>query len=507
MFLSKLSKLIFRRSVIIGTGIFLQFLLLVFSIWKMASQFIYIYIFLVIFSLVAVLYVVGNRTNPAYKLGWAILILSFPILGGVFYLLFGTSNISWGIKKNLMKQNNFSYEDSFTEENQEEIKKLDENIYRQLSYLVKSGFPVYKCSEAQYFPLGEDKFRVLLEELKKSERYIFMEYFIISKGKMWDSVLGILKEKVREGVEVRIIYDDCGCTQIPFDYDEQLRKMGIKCRVFNPLRPSLSITMNNRDHRKIVVIDGKVGFTGGINIADEYINEINLHGHWKDCAVMIKGQAVKTFVQLFLQMWNLIKPEDEKVCDYYGDYEITDNYDGYVVPYGVEPYNKSIGEDIYLNMINKAKNEILIYTPYLIITNELTQALILSAGSGVDITIVTPGTADKWYVHTQTRSNYLQLIEAGVKIYEYTPGFIHGKVVICDGEFASVGTINFDYRSLYLHFECGTLFYRVGIISDMKRDFSETVEKSHLISKEECENIPFRTRIVRAVLRIFSPLM
>lgn len=507
MFFSWLSKFIFKRSVIIGTGIFLQLLLLVLFLWKMASQFVYIYAILVVFSLAAVVYVVGDRTNPAYKLGWAILILVFPVLGGVFYLLFGTSKISWSMKKSLTMQKILTHGENFCKENLLELKELDENIYRQMNYVESCGFPVYKNGGISYFPSGEQKFEALKKELLNAKKYIFMEYFIISEGKMWEEILEILKKKASEGLDVRVIYDDCGSTDLPMSYDEQLKKAGIKCRIFNPLKPSLSITMNNRDHRKIVVIDGITGFTGGINLGDEYINEKVLHGHWKDCAVMVKGQAVKTFVHLFFEMWNLIKPEDEEVADFYGSYEIPSSPDGYVQPYGVEPYNEALGENIYLNMINKAKHEVMIYTPYLIITGELVTALTLSARSGVKVSVITPAVADKWYVHTLTRSYYLQLIQAGVDIYEYTPGFIHGKVVICDGEFASVGTINFDFRSLYLHFECGILIYNSRIINEIRDDFLKTVDKSCLITAEDCKAVPFHTRVLRSILRLFAPLM
>lgn len=507
MFLAKLSKLLFKRVVIIGAGIFLQLLLLVFLIWKMASQFVYIYTALVIFSLIAVIYVVGDRTNPAYKLSWSILILAFPFLGGVFYILFGTSKISWSMKKSLGKRKNLLYIDIEEKENLQEIKELDENIHRQISYIQSKGFPVYKNCEAMYFPVGENKFEILKEELSKAKKYIFIEYFIISKGRMWGEILNILEKKVKEGVEVRVIYDDCGCKDLPIGYDAHLRSLGIKCRIFNPFLPSLSITMNNRDHRKIVVIDGETAFTGGINIGDEYINERELHGHWKDCAVMIKGQAVNTFVRLFFEMWNLIKVGEEDISEYYGINAVPQIFDGYAQPYGVEPYNEPLGENIYLNMINKAKHEILIYTPYLILPGELVTALGLSAKSGVRVVIVTPGIADKYYVHTLTRAYYPQLIQAGVEIYEYTPGFIHGKVIICDNELASIGTINFDYRSLYLHFECGTLFYKSKVIGKMKKDFSDTLEKSRLITMDDCKKVPWYTRVFRSILRLFAPLM
>ncbi|MBR5239859.1 MAG: cardiolipin synthase, partial [Clostridia bacterium] len=304
-------------------------------------------------------------------------------------------------------------------------------------------------------------------------------------------------------------YDDCGSWGLlPKNYEKELQNAGIQCRVFNPLRPSLTITMNNRDHRKILIIDGKVGFTGGINIADEYINHIEKHGHWKDTAILLRGQAVNTLISLFFEMWNLIEPGDEDVTEYYNREPVSPCHDGYIQPYGADPFsNDPIGEHIYLNLINKAQKEILISSPYLIIDNEMTTALCLAAKSGVSVTILTPHIADKWYVHLMTVSSYLQLMKAGVNIYEYTPGFVHAKMFAVDGKIATVGTVNLDYRSLYLHFECGAILYDSTTVSKIQKDILDTLSVSQKIVPEDLKKIRWYHRVFQRLVQALAPLL
>ena len=318
-------------------------------------------------------------------------------------------------------------------------------------------------------------------------------------------------EKVKEGVDVRLLYDDMGCiTTLPNKYHEKMEKLGIKCQVFNKFIPILSIIVNNRDHRKITVIDGHTAFTGGINLADEYINEVVRFGHWKDASIMIKGEAVWNLTVMFLQVWNFIGFNKEDYNKYRPKIYHLDEFgsDGYVQPYGDSPYdNELVGENVYLNIINKAKDYIYINTPYLIIDNELVTALTLAAKSGVDVRIVTPFIEDKWYAHIVTRAYYAQLIEAGVKIYEYTPGFIHSKTFVCDDEIGVVGTINMDYRSLYLHFECGVFLYKTKSVMQIKEDFLNILDVSQNITLEDTKKVKWSNRFLRAILRVFAPLM
>ena len=351
----------------------------------------------------------------------------------------------------------------------------------------------------------------MVEELKKAEKFIFLEYFIIAPGVMWDTILDILIEKVKQGVEVRVLYDDAGCiTTLAPDYYKVLQGLGMKAKVFNPIKPRLAIQMNNRDHRKILVIDGKVGMTGGINLADEYINAKERFGHWKDCSVMLKGEAVWNLTLMFLQFWNYDEKIKDNVFDFKPDFNefIDIENDGYVQPYSDSPTdNENVGEYTHINMINGANRYVYATTPYLVIDNEMKTALTLAAKNGVDVRILVPHIPDKWYVFAVTRANYQPLIKAGVKIYEYTPGFVHGKTFVVDDDMAVVGTVNMDYRSYYLHYECGVWFYRSKVVMDVKQDYLHSLAKSHEVTLEECKNVKLPVRIMRSILNLFSPMM
>ena len=327
---------------------------------------------------------------------------------------------------------------------------------------------------------------------------------------MWSEILEILKEKASEGVDVRIIYDDVGCIDLlPYNYDKELEASSIKCRVFNRLTPIVSMWHNNRDHRKITVIDGDVAFTGGANIADEYINEVERFGYWKDSGIMIKGDAVWTFTIMFLNFWAAIGGEEIRdYSDFRSQKDNSSMKDGYVLPYGDTPLDdETLGENIYLNVINKAERKIYICTPYFIVDNETMTAICLAAKSGVDVRIVTPYIEDKWYVHMITRSYYRQLIESGVKVYEYTPGFIHSKTVVADDETGIVGSINFDFRSMYLTFECAVLMYRSKAVKELALDFEEILKVSQVVTIEECAREKWYKKALTMILRLFSPLL
>lgn len=509
----KIFEFLLSRLVIFGFLLFFQVIILLFIVWQLAEAFIYIYIPLLIISGLVVIYIISRRDNPSYKLAWTIPVLIFPIFGGLIYLIFGGKKINLKFRKKIARAYNEAIKVSVQDpEIIKELEKENKHAANQAKYTSKYALsPVYKNTTTEYLSPGEKFFERLLEELEKAEKYIFMEYFIIHEGKMWDAILEVLERKVKEGVDVRMLYDDVGCLRIlPYRYDEVLRKKGIKCHVFNRFVPFLSVILNNRDHRKITVIDGHTGFTGGINLADEYINEIVRFGHWKDSSIMLKGEAVWNLTVMFLQMWSY---ESKTKVDYEKFKPQTNNNecfidDGYVQPYGDSPLDEEIvGENIYLGIITKAKDYVYINTPYLIIDNELVTALTLAAKSGVDVRIVTPHIEDKWYVHMLTRSYYPQLIESGVKIYEYTPGFIHSKTVVSDDEVATVGSINFDYRSLYLHFECGVWLYKTKSVLQIKEDYLETLKICTPITLEMSKDVSWLKKIVTAVFRVFAPLM
>ena len=509
--MKKILRFITQRVVITALLIVLQALLLFGFIWKLDNYFVYFYAGSVLLSLLITLGIINSKSNPAYKIAWLIPILLFPVFGGLIYLLFGSDRTGRYLRKKL--QGIGTEMDNVIGEahRRSGAEQLPPDAANQSRYISHCAYcPPYQNTTTEYLPLSEVKFERMVEELKKAKHYIFLEYFIIQEGKMWNTILDILRQKAAEGVDVRVIYDDMGCIMIlPTGYDKTLEQMGIKCRVFNPFVPILSSRFNTRDHRKICVIDGNVGFTGGINLADEYINAYEKHGHWKDTSILLKGEAVFNLTVMFLSMWDYLDGTTGKT-DYSRYYPTVwdENAKGYVQPFADNPLDdEAVGETVYLNLINKAKRYVYITTPYLILSSEMLTALTSAAKCGVDVRIITPHIPDKWYVHAVSRSHYQPLIEAGVKIYEYTPGFIHAKTFVVDDDYAVVGTINLDYRSLYLHFECAVWMYQTPSVAQVRDDFFKTQQISQEITLEECRSLSFPRRLGRSVLRVFAPLM
>ena len=504
-------NILFSRRVITAVLILLQAIELLVAIFVFSHYFTYFYVFSIVLSIVMILYLINKETSPSLKIPWLIMMTLVPIFGGFLYLLFGQNHVS----KKFKKENELflALSEDATEDDQivyDTLKQHYPKYAGQVSYLRKYAYAsVYDHSKTTYLEIGEKMFESLCEELEKAERFIFIESFIVAKGVMLERILEILKRKVKEGVDVRFLYDDIGClTTMPSDYYLQLRKMGIKAYPFNQFRPILSIIHNNRDHRKITVIDGRVAFNGGINIADEYINKKIRFGHWKDSAVKIEGKAVNGFTQMFLQAWNYYAHEDLdfSIFNYNGE-DFEEN--GYIQCYQDSPLDKELtGENVYLNIINQASRYVYITTPYLIIDHELMVALCNCAKRGVDIRLITPHIPDKWYVHLISQSNYRTLINAGVKIYEYTPGFIHAKTFVSDDEVATVGTINLDYRSLVHHYECGTYMVKTSAVNEIKEDFLKTQERSMSVPVDyfEKHNALFY-KMLAVVLKLFAPLM
>lgn len=495
----------------VGILILMQLIILCALIFLLSYQFYWFYILSLILSFIASVYIVNREDNPSFKILWVLLIMSVPVMGGLFYILFGGRKVPKELR--IRDQRSMEELSQVMKQNHDMLNALrqeEPQAYKQANFCWNSGyFPVYRNCEVRYFPLGELKFEALLDELKKAKRFIFLEYFIIAEGIMWNSVLDILKDKVKEGLDVRLIYDDAGCiTTLPPRYFETLRRYGIKAKMFNPIEPHLALQMNNRDHRKIVVIDGEVAFTGGVNLADEYINRYERFGHWKDMAVMIKGEAVQTFTVSFLQFWNFDEEEKSDPMNFIADVPKQYGDSGYVIPFCDSPTDEDyVGQQTHINMINSACRCLYASTPYLVIDQETKMALILAAKNGVDVRILVPHIPDKKTVFEVTRSNYERLIESGVRIYEYTPGFVHGKVMLADDQSAVVGTVNMDYRSYYLHYECGVWMYRTSCLKDIRRDFEETFAVSHEVTLEECRDISIIRRFIRAFLNIVSPVM
>ena len=468
-----LLKRVVQRVILLVSSFILQIGVISFFLLKYSESFFDFYLASLTLSIIIVFIIINNKSNPSYKIAWIVPVMIFPIFGGLFYLLYGGNKLSTREKLKMVIQN-IEMTNSLKQDD-EIIKKIgDKSIYakNQSEYILNyAKCPVYNNTETTYFKIGEEKFEALLRELKKAEKFIFLEYFIIQEGKMFNSILEILEEKAKQGVDVRLIYDDVGCiVTLPHNYKNTLEAKGIKCRVFNPIKPFFTRRLNNRDHRKIVVIDGDVGFTGGINLADEYINEYEKHGYWKDAGIMLKGDAVWNLTVMFLSMWDYIDNKEEDYIKFKPSKNKYYNSKGYVQPFDDSPLiNEPIGETVYLNLINKAKDYIYINTPYLIIDNEMATALKIAAKSGVDIKIVTPYIPDKKFVHAVTKSYYESFIKDGIEIYEFTPGFMHAKTFVVDDEYGVVGSINLDFRSLYLHYECGVWLYKTESIKIHER--------------------------------------
>lgn len=466
-------------------------------------------------AVIILMYIVNVRQNSSFKFMWIILIIAFPVLGVTFYLYTrlqpGTRFISRRVREIIDEEEAFLRPADETVRKICEASKAEAGLFR---YIHDEGnYPVYDNASVKYFPLGEDKFKELVYQLERAQDFIFLEYFIVERGHMWNTVLGILQRKVREGVEVRFMYDGtCTLSLLPKNYYKRMEALGIKCKVFSPMMPFLTTHQNNRDHRKIVVIDGHTAFTGGINLADEYINEKVRFGHWKDTAIMVKGKAVNSFTLMFLQMWNINEASRENYGRYmYNGNDRVNTYmrnGGYIAPYGDSPFDKEeVGEKVYLDIINKSKDYVHIMTPYLILDDGLLNTIIFAAQRGVEVKIILPHIPDKKYVYWLARTYYSELISEGVEIYEYTPGFVHAKVFTSDDEKAVVGTINLDFRSLYLHFECAAYIWKNPVITDVEADFQATLKKCMRITLKDCQEYNPLYKILGRALRLVAPLM
>lgn len=464
-------------------------------------------------ALLLALWVTTRNENPAYKISWIFLILAVPLFGILMYFFFSQRRL--GPKERDRASALTERTRPYLLPSEESLRQLHERTeggFRQSEYIyAASSYPVWEHTQTKYFPMGVDFWESLVADLRKAEKYIYMEYFIVEHGVMFDTILDILTEKVQQGVEVRFMYDDIGTmNKVPKDFAATLRSRGIQCVIFNPLRPVLNSMFNNRDHRKITVIDGKVGYTGGANLADEYINARERFGTWKDAAIRLEGEAVWSLLILFLQMWCYASHAPENLEAYLPARKENAAVptDGFVQPFGDNPLdNNPVCQRAYLNMITRAKRYVYINTPYLDIGNEMLDALTMAAKSGVDVRMTVPHIPDKKMVFFLTQAFYPVLLRAGVKVYEYTPGFIHSKTFVCDDRYGMVGTINLDFRSLYLHWEDGVWLYGTSCLQAMKEDFLATVEISHEVTYAETQAVGPAGRFIQAILRMFGPLL
>ena len=507
----KVLKFFISKYFIYGLLIGLQALFMLMMIVFLYEIADYLYILLFLLSTVILLWLFQMKMNSSYKMAWAILIVLFPLLGGLWFVLWYKIKLSGKQKKTLAHINKVSLGLNRQDEGVlAALAAANLDLSAEATYLLNEGkAPVFANCKVEYFALGEAKYQRMLEELKKAEKFIFIEYFIINEGQMWGEISKILVAKAQEGVEVRLMYDAFGTLNgLSDEHLDYLEDNGISIVIFNPLRPVLDGFVNSRDHRKICVIDGLVAFNGGVNLSDEYINRKVRFGHWKDTAVMLRGEAVRSFTLMFLQMWQFATHEKENYSPYLVAAEVFAGEKGFVQPFGDEPTDHNyVGQHCYINLINRAKKYIYITTPYLVLDAETELALCLAASSGVDVRIVMPGIPDKKSVFLVSRSYYSHLLSAGVKIYEYKPGFIHSKMLVSDDVSAVVGTANLDFRSLYLHYECCTAFYLSPICLEVKQDILDTIILSELVDYQEIKNQNKGKIIIQAVLRVFSPFL
>ena len=512
--MKRIFKLLTSRLFIIGVMILLQIAWIVLFLVDFSLRYSFASVFINVVAILLAFSVITRWSNPSFKLSWVFFIMMVPIVGVPVYLIFGRPGLTRGTRKR-MDAVNAKIEPCLTENTQitEYLRKEHPQAALQSDYIWNAAHdPVYGHTSSCYYKCGEELFEAMLADIRHAQTYIFLEYFILDTGEMYDTLVKELEKKVSEGVDVRLIYDDVGCVnKMPPHFYRKLQEKGIKCAAFNPARPVLAIIMNNRDHRKIMVIDGKISYTGGVNIADEYINKIHRFGYWKDTGIRLEGEASKNFTAMFLEMWDYIVGSESRFDAYLPDTSYAERIptQGYVQPYDDTPLdNENVGENVYLNMITRATRYVYIFTPYLILDQEMTVALCNAAKSGVDVRIVTPGIPDKKMVFLLTRSHYARLLENGVRIYEYTPGFLHAKCFVCDDEYATVGSVNLDYRSLYLHFECGVFLYHTPAVAQVYADMQETFAVSREVMIEDCrKKHPFGMRLLHALLRLIAPLL
>lgn len=524
-----ITRIIFGRTAIVIFSMLMQLAIFYTSVKLVTDYSTYIYWFFYLLGAVVLIHILNEEINSSFKMAWMVPVLLIPVFGTLIYVFINNQPATRKMKKRLIDADQRLR--PFLPQHEEIMEHLEQEsvgeagIARYLYHV--ANYPVYTDNAVEFFPLGEDKFEEMIKQLKSAKKFIFLEYFIVADGYMWSTILTILKEKVKEGVEVRFMYDGMNSlANLPYGYYKDIRKFGIKCCAFNQIKPVLSTCQNNRDHRKILVIDGVTAFTGGVNLADEYINKYERFGHWKDTAIMVKGRAVDSFTLLFLEMWSVAAAEDKKnpIIEDASEYilqceadqylnEVDQDNDllckgGYVIPYGDGPFDgETIGKQVYIDILNRAKKYVHIMTPYLILDDEMKSALTYCAKRGVETVIIMPHIPDKLYAYLLARTYYKELIDNGVKIYEYTPGFVHAKIFVSDDLRTSVGTINLDFRSLYLHFECSTYVYKNDVIHMIEDDFQKTLLQCEEITPQVYHRFSKLKTLIGKVLRLFAPLM
>lgn len=507
-------SMVFSRFGIVLVLLALQILVLLGLFLKFSQLAPHYYIISAVFYIFMITVIVNSDHDASSKITWLTIMAFLPIFGALLYI-YTTVDIGHRVLKkrvtHILKntKNKITQDKSVIDKAEEICPDVADLNY----YLNKSGrFPLYENTDVTYYPIGEKMFQSMLVELDKAKDFIFMEYFIVDDGYMWDNILEVLIKKANEGVDVRVMYDGtCEFALLPRTYPSSLEKLGIHCKVFSPVSPFISTHYNYRDHRKIMVIDGKTAYNGGINMADEYINYTHKYGHFKDVGVMLKGDAVDSFTLMFLQMWSV----NERHCDFSKYLNVGDNLsaggyfsNGFVMPFGDCPLDEyDVGKSVYMDILNRAKDYVYIMTPYMIMDGELENSLTFSAERGVDVRIILPHISDSFVAQALAKTHYKNLLDAGVKVYEYTPGFVHAKVFVSDDVKAVVGSINMDYRSLYHHFECATYMYGARCIDDIKSDYKDTLAKCQQVTYESIKNDKWYIKLIGKVIKFVAPLI
>ncbi len=522
---SAMFKKIFGRVIVVVPAIALQVLFWGFIILfvNRLSDYHLGEIINILFTILAVIFVlslVTRRDESAYKILWIIVIVAMPVLGAILYLFLGNKRTGKGLDRKIKRASEaLQRRDYFKKENvmervEEEAEGEDKRIMQTLAHLSSDNyFPMVENESVEYFPFGELAFSDMCENLKKAEKYVYIEYFILQRGKFWDTLTDILAERAEHGVDVRVLYDDLGSIGTYSMKDvKELRERGIKCIPFNPFL-IIRTQLNNRTHRKIMVIDGEIAYSGGINIADEYINEIHPYGVWKDLCFRLTGTAVESYRLMFLEFWNavnekeVIVPEPFPAPNERHIVKAPDKTDGFVMPYYDSPENDDHASNtLFIEMLSMARDYVWFYTPYLMLGDALFEAFIRAARRGVDVRLITPGISDSKIVHRISRSYYRDLLLAGVKIYEYSPGFVHAKAFVADDKICGIGTVNLDYRSLFLHYECSSIFYKSDVINVLKEDYLSTQSECAEKTVEEMTFGAFH-RLIDSILRVIAPLL
>lgn len=497
---------VLNRVTITAVLVLLECIWLLWAFFSLTTGRVWVNMGLNLLSALIVLFLVRKDENSAYKIAWIVLIAFSPLLGGALYLFFGNKRPAKRLREKMQRIDEDHRADLI--QDPELQAGLDASSLGLSRYVERYGpYPLWRNTEARYFASGEEMYLQLLADLENAKHTIFLEFFIVSSGCMWDGIEAILRRKAAQGVDVRLIYDDFGSLRgLPSDFVVRMERAHIRCIPFNPVVPLLSLVMNHRDHRKIVVVDGNVAYTGGVNLADEYINQVERFGYWKDAALRVEGDAAWNFTVMFLNFWNAFRPSETDYRMFRPTVTVA-RQDGYVQPYADSPLDEEpLAETVYLNILAQAQQYVYIYTPYLAVGEEMLDALRNAAKRGVDVRLILPGIPDKKLVYRLSRSYYLPLLKAGVRIYEYTPGFLHAKCYVSDDRVAVVGSVNMDYRSLFLHFECGVLLYHNTQVSAVRKDVTRTLKVCREVQMENCRTGLLGT-LLDSVLRLLSPLL